>query len=434
MGKKIMGFVDGSYVDRTSCDAAFARMHARDAIGDRVHLAFACLALVLLSGPTTVTEVAVAPLLVFFFVRVVNTFPVWIHAFCQPAVLATLGLFAWLALTLLWSPDPWQGLDELSRLRWFLLVAVVYPVIEHRRALVHALALGLMVASAAQLLSAVPGVREWFPFRHPGRVTGWWSPVVGGTIQAGAVGLFLAPALVGVGRARWIGVAGLALSLSGLLASGTRGAWVTSGVLLLIAVPVLLWRAGPGTRKSAGVVLAMVCIAGLAAGVVFRAGIALRVHQAVEEIRSAQAGQFASPTGARIAVMRMAIDEGLAHPIRGTGAGSVLPLAVERFGEEPAFMLAHAHSTPAHLFMTGGVPALLLGALLFVVLLRNAWKHAPSDRRRSLELGIPFAVLGLLLASVFDVVLINMQVAALLGALAALSPAYMPRTQYQRAQ
>ncbi|MFK7884499.1 MAG: O-antigen ligase family protein [Phycisphaerales bacterium] len=424
---RLWAFADGAYIDQAGCDAAFDRMHRLDGIGDRIYLWLACLAMVLLAGPSTVTEIAVVPLAVFFFVRVLNTFPVWIHAFGQPAMLAAAVLFGWLMITLLWSRDPSQGMAELNRMRWFLLVPLIYPAIEHRRVLVRALAIGLMIASVAQFVSAVPAARELFPFRHPGRVTGWWSPVVGGTIQVGAVGLFLGPALVASGRVRWFGVAGLALSLSGLLASGTRGAWIAAVALLLIAVPVLLWKGGPSVRRSAGVAIVCVCVGGGAAGYVFRGGISLRIDQAVQEIQAAQTGEYASATGARIAVMRMAFDEGFAHPFGGVGAGSVLPLAIERFGDdEPAFHLAHAHSTPAHLFVTGGVPAVLLGGWLFVVLLRNAWKSAFMHSRVGLESGLPFAVLGLVLASVFDVVLINMQVAALLAALAAVSPAYIP--------
>ncbi len=419
--------MDGSYVDRHACDAAFARMHARDAIGDRIHLATACLALFLLAGPTSAVEIGVIPLAVFFVVRTINVFPLWIHGFGQPAMLVALALFGWLSITLVWSRDPGMGITELDRMRWFLLIPLLFPVIEHRRALVHALAFGLIVASIAQLLSAVPGVREVFPFRHPGRITGWWSPVVGGTIQAGAVGLFIAPALVGAGRERWIGAVGLALSLSGLLASGTRGAWIAGGGLLAVAVPVLLWRSGPNARRRAGLVLLVACLAGIGAGLAFRDGIAIRVDQAIDEIRAAQAGEFASPTGARIALMRMSVDEGLGRPITGHGAGSVLRLARDRFGEERgAFHLAHAHSTPAHLFVTGGVPALLLGAALFATILRNGSRRVPGDPGRALELGVPFGVLGIVLASVFDVVLINMQVAALLAAFAALSPACTP--------
>lgn len=419
--------MDGSYVDRAACHAAFERMHRRDGIGDRIHLWLACLALFLLPGPTTVVEIAVIPLALFFVVRTVNVAPLWIHGFGQPAMLAALALFGWLAITLFWSRDPAQGITELDRMRWFLLIPLLFPVIERRRVLVRALAFGLIVASIAQLLSVVPVVREVFPFRHPGRVTGWWSPVVGGTIQAGAVGLFVAPALIGVERDRWIGMVGLALSLSGLLASGTRGAWIAGLALLVIAVPALLWKSSPMARKRAGLVLLVACFAGIGAGIAFKEGIAIRVDQAVQEIRSAQAGAFESPTGARIALMQLSIEEGFERPIRGHGAGSVLTLAKERFGEDRgAFHLAHAHSTPAHLLVTGGFPAVLLGAVLFATILRNGWKQAPVDPTRALELGIPFAALGIVLASVFDVVLINMQVAALLAALAALSSAHMP--------
>lgn len=437
VGKLVKGFrrfADGAYIDRRACDAAFARMHRRDPLGDRIHLILACLGLAALFGPPTVTEIALAPLAVFYFVRALNTAPAWIHGFGQPSVLAALALFGWFAVTLAWSPDPDQGWAELNRMRWFLVLPLVHPAIERRPVLAAGMAAGLIVASIAQLLSGFGPFQGMFEARHPGRITGWWDPVVCGSIQVGAVGLFLPAALRGVGRTRAVGVMGLTLALLGLLASGTRGAWI-SGAGLLVVATVLVLRGAPARTKRSAMILAAALLVGAGgAGVIWRDGISVRVSQAVDEIRAAGDGAFDSPTGARIAVMHLGVETGLTPPFVGAGAGSVRTLASDRFGaDSTAAYLAHAHSTPAHLLATGGVPALLLGGLLAWVLLRNAFRGTADEHPGSIVRGVPYAILGLVFASVFDVVLINMQVAAFLGALAALVPAYAPPTTAPRA-
>lgn len=421
-------FVDGSYIDRAACDAAFERMHRRDRIGDRIHLALACLGFFLLSGPVTVTELAFAPLLVFFVVRVVNTGPVWIHGFGQPSVLAAVGLMAWGCVTLAWSSDPSEGLDEIGRLRWLVLLGLVFPVIERRGALVTALALGLIAAGLAQLLSAVEPFRGLFPTRHPGRVTGWWDPVVAGSVQCGAVGLFLYPALRGVGRVRWIGCVGLAVALAGVLASGTRGAWIAAAPLLLIGVPLALRGAGKPMKLGAmgvGVIgLVLLVVVGLAQ----REGLMIRVEQARAELAAAGGGDLDTATGARVAVMGLALETGLRRPW-GTGAGGFQGAVVERFGADHAASgLAHAHSAPLHLFGTLGLVGLTLGGVWAWTVLRNAAKvdEDPASVGGGLLRGLPLGVAGVLLAGLFDAVQLNTQTCALLGAMAALAPAYRP--------
>ena len=421
--RALVRFADGSYIDRSACDAAFARMHRRDGIGDRIHLALACLGLFLICGPVTVTELAFAPLLVFFVIRVVNTGPVWIHGFGQPVVLAAVGLMVWGGVTLAWSADPMNGLDEIGRLRWLVLLGLVFPVIERRHTLVTALALGLIVAGMAQLLSGIEPFRGLFPARHPGRVTGWWDPVVAGSVQCGAVGMFLYPAVRGRGWARWIGGLGLAVALAGVLASGTRGAWVSTAVLLVIGVPLLLRGAAPGVRRGAlGVfVVGVLVVVGVA--VTQRAGLMIRVEQAATELHAAAAGDLNTSTGARVAVMGLAVETGLKRPW-GLGAGGFQHAAIERFGPEHAAAgLAHAHSAPLHLFGTLGWIGLALGGLVAWVGLRNAMHEEAGSGMAG---GLPLGIAGLLLAGLFDAVHLNTQTCALLGAMIALSPAYRP--------
>lgn len=421
----LLRFVDGVYVDRPACDAAFERMHRRDRVGDRLHLVFACLGLFLLAGPVTVTELAFAPLLVFFFVRAVNTGPLWVHAFGQPLILAALALMAWMLVTLAWSPDRANGLDEVGRLRWLLLGALVYPAIEHRRALTTALALGLIAGGVAQLLSGLDALRPPFEARAPGRVSGWWDPVVAGSVQCAAVGLFLPGAIRGVGRERWIAVAGLGVASAGLLASGTRGAWIGAAVLVVASVPVILRGAGPRARRGAvGVGIGAGVLLG-AIGFVQRDGLVRRVAEAQAELAAAVGGELDTWTGARIAVMNFALESGLTTPW-GLGAGGLRAAAVERLGPGDPAALPHAHSAPLHLFATLGWPGLLLAGLIAWIALRHGVRDRPADPRRALEAGLPFAIAGLLLAGMFDAVHLNTQTCAMLGALAALSPAYWP--------
>ncbi len=464
---RVLGrFADGSYINRAACDAAFDRMHRRDRIGDHIHLVFACLGLFLVSGPVTVTELAFAPLLVFFVVRVVNTGPLWIHGFGQPTVLVAVALMVWGCVSLAWSPDIARGLNEIGRLRWLVLLGLVFPVIERRGALVTALAFGLIVAGIAQLLSGLEPFRGLFPARHPGRVTGWWDPVVAGSVQCGAVGLFLFPALRGQGWARWIGVIGLAVALAGVLASGTRGAWIASAILLVIGVPLAVMgeRRGASAMEVAGsnpVTLAsrkrawqrlglggvlVLGVIGMLGGVAVtqREGLWIRVEQARQELAAAATGDLDTPTGARVAVMAFALESGLRRPW-GLGAGGIgggeegnshLPPATDSKWQVPSpksqvasgksHALPHAHSAPLHLFGTLGWIGLGLGGLWAWVALRNAGggRGGEPDQTGGLLGGLPLGIAGLLLAGLFDAVQINTQTCALLGAMAALSPAY----------
>jgi hypothetical protein len=423
----LLRFVRGDYVDRVACDAAFERMHRRDAVGDRLHLALACVGMFLVVGPVTVTELAFAPMAVFFFVRVANTAPVWIHGFGQPFVLAGLALAAWAGVTLLWSPDPAGGVDEITRLRWILLAGLVYPVIERRRTLILALALGFLAAGVAQQLSRLDALRPPFAPRHPGRVSGWWDPVVAGSMQCAAAGLFLPAALRGVGKDRWIGLTGLAIALAGVLSSGTRGAWIAAMILLAVAGPFALRHAERGARRTAlGAAAAGVLVL---AGVAFvqRDGLTLRLEQARSELAQAANGRLDTDTGARVGVMGLSLESGLTHPW-GLGVGGLAPAAAARFGEaHRAAGMSHAHSTPLHLLGVLGVPGLAIGVLAAWALLRSGAAASPREPARALEAGVPYAVAGLLLAGLFDAVHLNTQTAALLGVLGALSPAYLVR-------
>lgn len=424
----LKGFADGVYIDHHACDAAFARMHQRDAIGDKIHLFFGLGAMIALFGPVTMTELSVAPLVVFFFVRVVNTFPLWIHGFGQPLMLAVLVLVGWMSIGLIWSPDPVSGLEEIGRLRWFLAIGLLFPIIEHRTRLIYAMCIGLTLGQIGQVLDGFDG----FGFgpiaalveNHPGRIAGWWHPVIAGDLLVAAMGLHLPAAAMGRGRTRIIGVLGLTLSGVGVLATGTRGAWVAALLLLMVGgLLVVRVRRVPMRRVLA--ITALVLVAAGIAGLALRNSITIRIDETRAELAEIRAGELDSYSGLRVRMAQQALDAFATHPILGVGTGGY-----ERWCELHAGggHGAHAHNSVLHIGATLGLVGLVLWALVLFVALRCAWRWGQSCASNPYALGPLLGIVGLLLASISDSVHINLQSVAMLGMLAGLCPAYAPNT------
>ena len=424
---RFVGIIDGEYIDRDACDAAFERMHRRDRIGDKLHLFFGMGALICLFGPVTMTEIAIVPLVVFFVVRVVNTLPVWIHAFGQPLVLATLAMIAYMLVALSWSPDPSNGLWEIGQLRWLFAMGFFFPIIEHRTKLIYALCLGVALGQIGQVLDAFNGFgADWMSKlveNHPGRIAGWWHPVIAGDLLVAAMGLHLPAALLGKGRLRFIGVLGLSFSGIGVLATGTRGAW-GAGLLLLVVGALIVVRLKRVPIGRVAIVGALGLLAVSLAGFVLRDSIMIRINETREELREINAGEYDSYSGRRIRMAQEAIEAFSVHPIAGVGTGGY-----EQWCEEHGQRLgAHAHNSALHIIATLGLIGLVLWALVLIVAIRNAWQWGKADTTNPYALGPVLGIVGLLLASLTDSVHINAQSVAMLGVLIALCPAYAPGT------
>ena len=403
-------------------------MHQRDAIGDRIHLFFACFGMIALFGPVTLTEIAFAPLAVFFVVRIFNTFPVWIHGFGQPSVLAALALGGWMMITLLWSPDRAHGWGEIGELRWFLLVGFIFPVIAHRKVLIWSMCVGVVLGQLAQVADAFDGFNILWLARlvenHPNRISGWWHPVIGGDLLVAAIGLWIPPALCAQGRTKiiaWLGLIGSSLAL---IATGTRGAWIAGVILITVS---LLAAAGKGvvTKKQLLVVfasaLAMVGLAWVIIPDVFES----RINETKGEIHEMLNGQYDSYSGIRVQMAQTAIDEIIEHPLVGVGAGGYQQWSIDHNPESAVH--AHAHNSVLQIWSTLGVVGVLLWTALIFAILRGAWLSLDRELDGLWGLSPMVAFVGLLLASISDSIQINTQSAAVLGALAALSPAYRPK-------
>ena len=424
---RIRGLIDGSYVDQIACDRAFLRMHQRDQIGDKIHLLLAWLGIFFVFGPVTVSEIAFAPLLVFFVVRIINTFPVWIHGFGQPVVLAGIALSVWMMISLSWSHDPLHGWGEIAELRWIALVGLIFPVIEKRMLLISAMCIGIAAGQLAQILDAFDGFGiepiADLVANHPGRISGWWHPVVGGSILAGALGLHLPAAIMGQGRTRIFGLLGCVMTGVGIIATGTRGAWIASALLIVftLAFGLISKRAA---IKHLGLIALMAIIALVLAGVLLRSSIQTRIQETQSEMREILDGQYDSYTGIRVEMALVAIDEIQARPIVGVGAGGYQAWATHNNPDAPVH--AHAHNGLLQVWATLGIVGVILWIVLIGTLLRNAHQIWDPMGDGIYSLSPFFAIVGILLASLTDCVQINTQSAAMIGVLSALCPAYRP--------
>jgi O-antigen ligase len=429
--------LNGSWVGRDKAERAFEEQLARVPRGMKIHAAIAAVVLALIPGPTSVGEIATVVLLGFFLLRTPRTFRLWLHALGQPVPLLILGFVLWQFITLTWSPDRQQGLDEIASNRWALMILLLWPVIGWRNRFIAALAIGFLLGNLSQLAQLFWGGQDWFPWvREPDRISGWWDPAVAGTLLTAALGLHLPAAVMGTGRIRVIGLTGTIITLAALIATGTRGGWIAAVVLVgcTMVVAILVHQ----RRRTLLVGLGVLILAGIVAGLVLRGPIMSRVSDARADLAAAIDGDYTTSTGARIAMAGWAVQAFAEHPIRGVGAGGYQSWVEDHLrasGIDPAerSIHAHAHNAILHIAATTGLVGLAFACAIIICAFWNAFSHLSRATLGTYAAGPAFALLGLLLVSAFDVVHINAQSAAILGVLLALTPTFIPKAAWRRA-
>ncbi|MCC6660472.1 MAG: O-antigen ligase family protein [Phycisphaerales bacterium] len=407
--------------------AAFDHQRARDEIGHRIHLAFALAWCFLLAAPTTVVEIAVAPLYVFGLWRVLNVRRTWPAALLSPQFLLLAAWGLWGCVTLIWSPDRYHGMAELNRLRFALVIWMLWPVMDRRAWLLAALSGGFLLGNLSQAVHLLAHYAHlsWPDFgREPDRYSAWWDPVVGGSLLCGALGVHLAFA-VRSGPARRPGTIGALITMLGILATGTRGAWIAGAILcaaaaIISAVAALRRRVRPWGAWAALVPCALF----LAAAITIAPSLARRAEDARRDIAAAvERGDFSGYTATRLFLWQQAARAVAASPIGGVGIGGfrhwLEPAVAALPREHRPRSHAHAHSTPLHVAATTGLVGLGLAIAWLAACLRGSLRREPDGSRDPTALAAGAGLVGLLLAGLFDPVHVNAQTAALLYTLAA---------------
>ncbi|MFM9995345.1 MAG: O-antigen ligase family protein [Phycisphaerales bacterium] len=429
---------------------AFDYQYRHDAIGHKLHVGAGLFLCFFAGWPITWLEVLAGPVYFYGLIRVLNTWRVWAVFWTRALILLIVLWAAWQALTLAWSPNPSEGLNDLGKLRFLAAAWLLWPVMDRRPWLIAALAAGFLCGNAAQLADALAanlGV-TWFDWRRPAdRHSGWWDPAVAGSLLVGALGLHLPAAFMGGGRTRVMAIAAACVTAAGLLATGTRSGWVAAAALTAITAGVAGVRAVRGgahrglTRRAWIVApCALGAIVGAAALVwpFVGAGVSRRIDEARGEVsRAWSGGDYSTFTGQRILMAKLAIAATAENPVRGVGAGGYRVWTTQRrraapVGESPQALarpFPHAHNSLLHAAATSGIAGAILSALVMLVALRGALAReqlAPAGLG-SYAAGPGFALLGLALVSAFDTLYVNAQTAALLGILFSMSLLPPPR-------
>ncbi|MCW5755376.1 MAG: O-antigen ligase family protein [Phycisphaeraceae bacterium] len=399
-----------------------------------VHLVMGAACCVAVSFPISVLEFAIAITAVATVVRIAGTWRLVVAALAHPIVICTLLWGLWLVAGVAWSADPRAGWSDAGRMRLALVLVALWPLAHRRGVLIAAYLCGFAVGHVMQLVQVFGG-RTFLEglistTMSPDRISGWWGPVSGGSMLCVPLGMHIWAAVHGRGRWRAVAITGVAVTFAAILATGTRGAWVSAAVLLVIGGVCACRR---GRRRvlviGAGALAAALAVAWLVFGDV----LASRVRDARNELAAAQAGEVETNIGARLVMWETAIAAFRAHPIKGVGTGGYAAWGREVLARtspelDPRLVMDHAHGMYVHTAATGGVVGLvILGSLLFVV----AWwggRDDPAAGERLQASGysssIRLGLVGLLIAAMFETVTVGMRVGVHLWMMAALAPVW----------
>ncbi|HLO42307.1 MAG TPA: O-antigen ligase family protein [Phycisphaerales bacterium] len=438
------------WISRTKVQHLFDTDPWTGLFGKNITLAAAYLWCFLVTWPVSVVELAGVPLLVCTLLRMHRNWRYIPSILLQPLPIAA-SIFGLVQLASgLWTLDHRQWVEQAGAMRWLWSLFVLWPLIQHRRGFIIALTLGALVGNCTQLSQFLHTSLGWptptWP-RAPDRYSGWWPPVVCGTILTAVLGLHLPSIFFATTtRERVFAASAATLTLVCIFASGTRGAWLAAlGLITLTTLTAIIahWRRpsihaqGRSSRTTLLLIAAGTIALLVTGGIVWGklgGSISRRYDLARDEIRAAlNTGEYRTDTGARIGMAIWAIEHFREHPIRGVGAGSYRPATqalLAARGVDPSRQAVHDHAHNAILQIAATTGLLGLLPALSVVLLAFANAFGLGRERApglgAYEWGPLCALTGLALISLFDPVHINAQTSALLALILSLCPSFIP--------
>jgi len=418
-------------------DERFAEVRERDAVGHRVHVAFAmahAFALPLAPAPEAI---AFGLLVLYAVIRLPNTWRLYPRVLRAPALLAFAAWMAVHAASILWSIDQAEGLTELKAFRVILLPLALWPVLDCVAWILGSLLGGVLVMNGIQMAQLL----NLFGLSTQGddRARALLHPIQTSAFSLAAVTLYVAAAAPAArawaaGAKRWLlaTLGGGGAALAGLVFAGSRGAWIAAAVVLPIMIIVIVVRRGMSARALA---ISIVVLAGLVAPVGYFGGgyVVRRVHDGIAEYRAAiHEGDYLSGVGKRVVMLIWAWRFFEESPAFGRGAGSfreltrdtaeyaamlaeshVVRRSMERGdGGDGRLTAAHPHSMYLHVLTSTGI----LGAVPFVAFLVLVVRQViRSPRDHPFALAMPFVLLGWLIGTQFDCFNLNGHLFGLLG-------------------
>ena len=436
-------FLDGGWIDRARAQRAYASQVIRDKLGYSVMIWMNAVMMALACLPDRTVEISVLAVQVYWIMRLWSTWRTAWRPMFMPLGLALAAFVFWSMIATSWSLDPHHGWNEFGKLRWLSFVLVLWPVMDQRAVLIRGLCAGLLLGNLSQVGLAIArhfniyNPYEFFTghtldwMTDHDRLGGWWHPLAAGSMLVAALGLHLPAALMGAGRTRVVAAVLAAVSLIGIIATGTRGALLAACGLLFIAAVVMVIKARPKLRTLGLGFAALVIVGGL--GMATLGGrIMRRADMAIREVSDALHGQnLTSDNGARVQMAQWAIQAVRERPLTGIGAGGYQAFCRAQLvaaGKDPESVktFEHAHNSLLHIAATLGLVGVGLALCVVVTSLWGAFADLSREQWGTYAAGPGMALVGMYLVSMTDPVHFNTQTAILLGILLALSPVWKP--------
>lgn len=376
--------------------------------------------MVCISGRTTYVEVGGVLLWLMTLVRLPWTWRALVMGLAHPLFLTIVVWTAWRAISLSWSPDVLAGVDRIDKMRFVWNIPFLMPLAP----VVGTLAVGLIAGSLFYNLSQVvdalhrAGV-HWLPQwdRMPNRYSGWNHPVAAGSKLCGILGLHLGALLSGTRGWVVFGSIGALVTLAAILATGTRGAWIAAAGMIALACIAGVWKVRWTARRAvvAVIVAGVMLVVG---GMVGWKVAAPRAMEAREELRQVfEEEDFSSYTGTRLLLMWWAMEAFADRPMGGTGEGGYTPWVeanLVKRGIDPAERThtgPHPHNTLLQPLANTGIVGLGLYAVVLLMMARIAWTMRLHEHPYAT--GVPWALLGLFVACMFEVMHLNLHILAI---------------------
>lgn len=436
----------------------FRTQQSRDKRGLIIHLVLGLLACICVFVPTTGAELGLIPIGICFIIRMTGQHPILEPLAFDRLIWLILAWSGWLAISSMWSAGGGRAwIHDVQSLRFLLVLLFFWPIMQYRGLMVLALCIGGALGQCVQGVHLLSVQFGWGLFdRFDDRISGWWDPVVGGSLLCVLLGLHMGAMLwTSAPRVRLIAGLGVAAALGGIVLTGTRGAYIGAALLVPTAIAarvIFAERGGVRPWRLLASLLAAALLAAILAGAVAWAvagdRIGARVDRGVQEVRAAMQSQnYDSDTGMRLAMWRWAIAAIREHPLIGVGAGGYQPWVRAQSPERAealgaplaaaAKVHAHAHSWYLHsAAITGliglGLLVTMLGYAVISGLRERRVPESEHDRYRATLAGAYTAgpalgLLGLCTAGIFDSISVNQQTAVVLCVLLVLVLPSRPR-------
>jgi O-antigen ligase len=389
--------IRGSHDDAwfNSAVDAWRQAQQDDRIGHHVHTALAMAYLATLPLATAPNSVAFGLLAAYTILRLRYTWPLTRTLAHSPAGWFMLAWTAWYGLSILWSSDVSQGLTELGAFRVIALTFMLLPVLDRVVWLIWAFLGGVLVQNGIQLAEQM----AWFGLTtEAGRAGGLVHVNITALMCAAAMCWHLSGALWSGWRMALLHVLGLAASGFGLLATGSRALWLATAVALPLALIIIPLRQ-PRTGRRAMVITLLLIGAGIIAWPAVSEFVSSRSQRIVHEITLAQAGDYASDIGHRLASWGVAWRHFTDEPILGTGAGAFrVPRSDEAYGRLLG-EYTHAHSSYLQILACTGVVGGVLALGAIALLVRQTWRDRADH---AFAAAMPLIAFVWLIGGIFD--------------------------------